>query len=139
MAVQRTLALVKPDAVAAGHHFKILGEIEAAGLSIVALKKLTLTEKQARLFYHVHCERGFFGEVVSFMASGPIYAAVLEGDDAVKRWRDLMGPTDSEKARTDAPLSIRARYGKDKQFNATHGSDHPVNAEFEIGLLFGDL
>ena len=98
---QRTLAIVKPDAVSRGATGEILGRLEAAGLKILALKKIRIGEEQARGFYAVHSERPFFGDLVKFMTSGPVVLAVLEGDNAIERYRDLLGPTDSAQARRE--------------------------------------
>ncbi|MGH6960290.1 MAG: nucleoside-diphosphate kinase, partial [Dongiaceae bacterium] len=117
---ERTLCMVKPDAVARRACGAILQAIEESGLRIVALKSLKLSRAQAEGFYAVHRERPFFAALVEFMTSGPIVAAVLEGDGAIARWRDLMGPTDSKKA---ASGTIRHRFGTDIENNAVHGSD----------------
>ena len=135
--IQRTLSIVKPDAVKAGNHWKILDAIEQSGLKIVAMKKMRLTKAQAEGFYYVHAERPFFGELVEFMTSGPVIVSVLEGEDAIARYRNLMGPTNSEVARTEAPESIRAKFGTDIQNNASHGSDAVDTARFEIAYYFG--
>ena len=98
MALERTFAIIKPDAVKKKVAGQILARIEESGLDIVAMKKMQLTEQGARGFYAVHKERPFFGDLVAFMTSGPVVALVLEGEDAIKRWRDLMGPTNSNEA-----------------------------------------
>lgn len=134
MATERTLAIVKPDAVAKGATGEILRRIEAKGLSILALKKIQLTEQLARGFYAVHKERPFFGDLVSFMSSGPVVIAVLEGESAVATWRELMGPTDSAKAPAG---TIRCDFGTDIERNAVHGSDATATAKVEIGYFFG--
>jgi nucleoside-diphosphate kinase len=134
--MQRTFALVKPDAFAAGHAGKIMAKILESGLTVVAAKTLHLSERQARGFYHVHAERPFFGALVSFMTEGPILAMVLEGENAITRWRDLMGPTDATKAPKD---TIRGMFGTDIERNATHGSDAPETAAFEVGYFFSGL
>jgi len=133
MAVERTLALVKPDAVAAGNTGAILAMIEGAGLRIVSMRMTRLTREQAQAFYAVHRERGFYGELCQFMSSGPIVSLVLEGEDAIARWRDLMGPTDSTKA---GPDTVRGRYGTSVSRNAVHGSDAPSTAAVEIPFFF---
>jgi len=131
--IQRTLAIVKPDAVAAGATGEILKRIEESGLEIVALKRLQLTEGQAQGFYAVHRERPFFGDLVNFMTSGPVVTAVLEGEDAIRRWRDLMGPTNA----SEAPAgTIRGDLGTDVERNASHGSDAPETARVEIAYFF---
>lgn len=134
--MQRTFALIKPDAVAAGHQGAILAQIQAAGLRPVALKTLHLSAKQAQGFYHVHAERPFFGDLVKFMTEGPIVAMVLEGENAISRWRDLMGPTDATKAPKD---TMRGQFGTNIERNATHGSDATETAAFEIGYFFSGL
>lgn len=134
--MQRTLALIKPDAFAAGHQGKIIAAIQESGLKIVALKSLHLSNHQARGFYHVHAARSFFPELVAFMSEGPIVAMVLEGDDAIRRWRDLMGPTDATKAPKN---TLRGQFGKDIERNATHGSDAAETAAFEVGYFFSGL
>ena len=132
--VQRTLAIVKPDATAKpGAAGQILARIEESGLRIVALKKLQLSEEDARGFYAVHKERPFYGELVAFMTSGPVVVAALEGEDAIRRWRDLMGPTDSTKAE---PGTIRGDFGTDIERNASHGSDAPETARVELAYFF---
>ncbi len=134
--MQRTFAAIKPDAVAAGHQGAIVSAIQAAGLRVVALKSLRLSDAQARGFYHVHAERPFFPDLVRFMTEGPIVAMVLEGDNAIQRWRDLMGPTNPANAGPDA---LRKRFGTSIERNATHGSDAPDTAAFEIGFFFSGL
>ena len=134
--VQRTLTIVKPDAVAKGVTGEILSRFEKAGLEIVALKKLRLTEEQARGFYAVHKERPFYGELVEFMTSGPVVVGVLEGSDAIAKNRELMGPTDSTKAE---PGTIRGDFGTDIERNAAHGSDAPETARVEIAYFFNAM
>jgi nucleoside-diphosphate kinase len=132
--VQRTLAIVKPDAAGKpGVTGQILARIEERGLSIVGLKKIQLTEEDARGFYAVHRERPFYGELVEFMTSGPVVVVALEGDDAIQRWRDLMGPTDAAKAE---PGTIRGDFGTDIERNASHGSDAPETAKAELAYFF---
>ena len=131
--VQRTLSIVKPDAVAKGATGEILNRFEKAGLRILALKKLQLSDEQARGFYAVHKARPFFKDLVAFMTSGPIVVSVLEGADAVAKNRDLMGPTDSKKAPRG---TIRGDFGSDIERNAAHGSDAPETARVEIGYFF---
>ena len=130
---QRTLTIVKPDAVAKGLTGEILSRFEKAGLEIVALKKLRLTEQQARGFYAVHKERPFYANLVGFMTSGPVVVGVLEGPDAIAKNRELMGPTDSTKAE---PGTIRGDFGTDIERNAVHGSDAPETARVEIAYFF---
>lgn len=134
--MQRTFAVIKPDAFAAGHQGKIIAAIQESGLRVVALKTLHLSEAQAKGFYHVHKERPFFGDLVKFMTEGPILAMVLEGDNAIKRWRDLMGPTNAKDAPKD---TMRGQFGTDIERNATHGSDAEDTAAFEIGYFFNGL
>ncbi len=133
---ERTLSIVKPDAVAKGATGDILSRFEAAGLRIVAMKKMQLGEQQARGFYAVHRERPFFADLVKFMTSGPIVVSVLEGPDAIARHRELMGPTDS----TEAPAgTIRGDHGTDIERNAVHGSDAPETARVEIAYFFNAM
>jgi nucleoside-diphosphate kinase len=134
--VQRTLTIVKPDAVAKMATGEILSRFEKAGLEIVALKKLRLSEEQARGFYAVHKERPFYGELVQFMTSGPVVVGVLEGPDAIAKNRELMGPTDSTKAE---PGTIRGDFGTDIERNAVHGSDAPETARVEIAYFFNAM
>jgi nucleoside-diphosphate kinase len=134
--MQRTFAVIKPDAVAAGHQGKIIAAIQESGLRVVALKSLHLSEGQAKGFYHVHAQRPFFADLVRFMTEGPIVAMVLEGDNAIKRWRDLMGPTNAKEAPKD---TLRGQFGTDIERNATHGSDAEDTAAFEIGYFFSGL
>ncbi len=130
---ERTLSIIKPDAVekrATGH---ILQAFLDAGLEIVALKKTRLTPELARGFYAVHKERPFFDDLVKFMTSGPVVVSVLEGEGAIAKNRELMGATDSKKA---AAGTIRARFGTDIERNAVHGSDAPETARVEIAYFF---
>jgi len=133
MSDQRTLSIVKPDAVAKGATGEILSRFERAGLRILALKKLRLSEEQARGFYAVHKARPFYKDLVAFMTSGPIVVSVLEGKDAIARNRELMGPTDSSKA---AKGTIRGDFGTDIERNAVHGSDAAETARVEIAYFF---
>ncbi len=135
MAIERTLSIVKPSAVAANHIGAILAKLEQAGLKIVAAKMVHLTRAQAEDFYGVHRERPFFDELVDFMISGPIMVQALEGDDAIKVNRDVMGATNPAEA---APGTIRAEFGKDISENAVHGSDAPETAANEIRFFFDD-
>ncbi len=134
--MQRTFAVIKPDAVAAGHQGAIISAIQKAGLEVVALKTLHLSETQAKGFYHVHKDRPFFGDLVKFMTEGPIVAMVLQGEGAIKRWRDLMGPTNASEAPKD---TLRGQFGTNIERNATHGSDAEDTAAFEIGYFFNGL
>ena len=133
MAVEQTLAIVKPDAVERGLTGEILSRVHAAHFQIVAIKSMRLSKKEAEGFYAVHRERPFFGELTEFMSSGRIVVMVLEAENAILRWRDTMGATDPAKA---APGSIRKELGTSIQFNCTHGSDAPQTAAFEIGYFF---
>jgi nucleoside-diphosphate kinase len=134
--LERTLSIVKPDAVAAGATGDILSRFEKAGLTIVALKKMRLTEAQAQGFYAVHKKRPFFGDLVKFMTEGPIVVSVLEGENAIAKNRDLMGPTDSSKAPAG---TIRGDHGTDIERNAAHGSDAPETARVEIAYFFNAM
>ena len=133
MASERTLAIVKPDGVAKGASGEILRRIEAKGLRIIALKKLQLSEQLARGFYAVHKQRPFYKDLVSFMSSGPVVVAALEGENAVSVWRELMGPTDSAKAPAG---TVRCDFGTDIERNAAHGSDAAATARLEIAYFF---
>ncbi len=135
-APERTLSIVKPDAVARGATGEILARFEKAGLRIVALKKLRLGQEQAEGFYAVHRERPFFKELVAFMTSGPVVVSVLEGEGAIARNRELMGPTDSKKAPKG---TIRGDFGTDIERNAVHGSDAPETARVEIAYFFNAM
>lgn len=136
MPIERTLSIVKPDAVAAGNAGNVIAAIEAAGLKPVAMRMIRLTKQQAEGFYYVHSQRGFFDELTSFMSSGPVVVMALEGEDAIKRYRDLMGATNPANA---APNTLRARFAKSVGENAVHGSDAPETAAFEIGYFFNGL
>ena len=136
MAIERTFAIIKPDAVKAGHTGDILKAVEANGFRIVAMKRIHLTKKQAEGFYAVHRERPFFGPLTDFMCEGPIVAMILEREDAIRKWRDVMGATDPAKA---AEGTLRKQYGSSIQYNATHGSDAPETAAFEMKYFFNDL
>jgi len=131
---QRTLLIIKPDAVAKNAIGNILMRLEADGFVIRELRKVQLTQEKARQFYEVHKERPFYGELVEFMTSGPAVPTVLERDDAVAHLRQFIGETDSTKA---APGTIRAEFGTDVQCNAVHASDSPENAANEIEFFFG--
>jgi len=131
--MERTLAIVKPDAVERGLAGDILKRIEASGLSIRALKKVHLTQAQAGLFYEVHKQRPFYKALCDYMTSGPVVIAVLAGDKAITRWRELMGATDPAKA---AAGTIRKDLGIDVEKNSVHGSDAPETAAQEISFFF---
>ena len=134
MAMERTLAIIKPDAVADGHVGAILTRIEEAGFRITAMKLTRLTRRQAEGFYHVHRGKPFFDSLVTFMTSGPVVLLELEGEDAIARWRAMMGPTNA----AEAPAgTLRAAFGSNIERNAVHGSDAPETAEFERAFFFG--
>lgn len=133
MPVERTLSIIKPDAVAKNVIGEIYGRFEKAGLRIVAAKMLHLTPEQAGQFYAVHKERPFYADLVDFMTSGPVMVQVLEGENAVDLNRELMGATDPQKA---APGTIRADLAETVDENAVHGSDGPDTAKVEIGFFF---
>jgi len=133
MSLERTLAIIKPDAVSRGLTGEILSRIHAAGFQIMAMKSLRLTKTEAEGFYAVHRGKGFFEDLTTFMSSGKVFVLVLEGDRAIARWRDTMGATDPAKA---APGTIRREFGSSIQNNCTHGSDAPETAAFEIGYFF---
>ena len=133
MSVEMTLSIVKPDAVGRGLIGAILKRFESAALKIVAGKLVRLTPERARNFYAVHKERPFFASLCAYMSSGPIFVAVLEGEAAIARHREIMGATDPAKA---APGTIRKDWGKDVEQNAVHGSDGPDTAATEIAFFF---
>ena len=136
MSIERTFAIIKPDAVSRGQQGEILARIHKAGFKIVAIKSMRLTKEEAGGFYAVHKERPFFGELTDFMSSGKIFAMVLEGEAAIAKWRETMGATDPRKA---APGTIRHDLGTTIGNNCTHGSDAPDTAAFEIGYFFSGL
>ncbi|MBN9561321.1 MAG: nucleoside-diphosphate kinase [Alphaproteobacteria bacterium] len=136
MATERTLSIIKPDATRRNLTGKINACFEAAGLRIVAQKRLQLTKPQAEAFYAVHKERPFFAGLVTFMTSGPVVAQVLEGDNAVARNREIMGATDPKKA--DAG-TVRAQFAEDIEANSVHGSDSAENAAIEIAFFFAGI
>jgi nucleoside-diphosphate kinase len=133
MAIERTFAIIKPDAVAKNAIGAIIAAIEQAGLRVIGLRRLHLSQAQAEGFYGVHRERPFFRDLVTFMSSGPCVIMALEGDNAIQRWRGLMGPTDSKKAPAG---TIRASFGTNIERNAVHGSDGSDTARFELGWFF---
>jgi len=133
MAVQRTLSIIKPDAVAADRIGAICSRFEEAGLRIIAARMLHATEAQARAFYAVHRERPFYEDLVAFMTSGPILVQVLEGEGAIERNREIMGATDPADA---APGTIRADFARSIEENAVHGSDGPETAKEEVAFFF---
>ncbi|MDQ0591440.1 nucleoside-diphosphate kinase [Variovorax paradoxus] len=136
MAIERTLSIIKPDAVAKNVIGKIVSRFEAAGLKIVAAKLVHLSRNEAEQFYAVHKERPFFKDLVEFMISGPVFVQVLEGDDAIAKNRDLMGATDPKKA---APGTIRADFADSIDANAVHGSDAAETAANEVAFFFAGL
>lgn len=133
MSVERTLSIVKPDAVGRNLIGEILRRFETAGLKIVAGKLLRLTPERVRSFYAVHKERPFFAGLCAYMSSGPIFVSVLEGENAIMKNREIMGATDPAKA---VPGTIRKDLGKDVEQNAVHGSDGPDTAASEIAFFF---
>jgi nucleoside-diphosphate kinase len=136
MAVERTLSIIKPDAVAKNVIGQIYTRFEKAGLKIVAARMMWLSRAQAEGFYAVHKERPFFKDLVEFMSSGPVMVQVLEGDDAIQKNRELMGATDPKKAE---PGTIRADFAQSIDANAVHGSDSPESAAAEIAYFFSAL
>lgn len=134
--VERTLAIIKPDAVKKQAIGDIIGRYEAAGLRPVAIRMMTLTKAKAEGFYAVHRARPFFDSLTTFMSSGSVVVLILVGEDAIKRHRDLMGATDPAKA---DPGTIRARHGSSIEANAVHGSDSAETAKFEIGYFFSGM
>ena len=130
---QRTLSIVKPDAVAKHGIGAVLARIEQGGLRVVAGRTLQLSRAQAEAFYAVHAERPFFSDLCDFMTSGPVFVSVLEGENAIVRYREVLGATDPSKA--DAG-TVRADYGTDVEKNAAHGSDAPETAAQEIAFFF---
>ena len=133
MAIERTFSIVKPNACQKNVIGAILKMIEEAGLKIVATKKIHMTKAQAEGFYAVHSERPFFGSLTDFMSSGPCVVSILEGEDAIKRYRELMGATNPADA---AEGTIRKLYADDIEANAVHGSDAPETAAFEMNYFF---
>jgi nucleoside-diphosphate kinase len=134
MSAERTLSIIKPDATAKpGAAGEILARFERAGLRILAMKRIHLTDELARGFYAVHKKRPFYGELVKFMTSGPVVVSVLEGEGAIAKHRELLGPTDSTKAPKG---TIRGDFGTDIERNAAHGSDAVETAKLEISYFF---
>jgi nucleoside-diphosphate kinase len=136
LAIDRTFAIIKPDAVKRGLTAEVLSRVHAAKFQIVAIKSMRLTKSEAEGFYAVHRERPFFGELTEFMSSGKAVVMVLEAESAILKWRETMGATDPAKA---TPGTIRKELGTSIQFNCTHGSDAPETAAFEIGYFFAGL
>ena len=135
MAIERTLSIVKPDAVAKNVIGEIYNRFEKAGLKIVAAKMKQLTPADAARFYAVHEGKPFYDDLVAFMTSGPVMIQVLEGEDAIAKNRELMGATNPQEA---APGTIRADFAKSIDANAVHGSDAPETAAYEIGVFFSE-
>jgi nucleoside-diphosphate kinase len=136
MALERTLSIIKPDAVAKNVIGQILARFEAGGLKLVAARMMHLSRAEAEAFYGVHRERPFFKDLVDFMVSGPIMVQVLEGDSAIAKNRELMGATDPKKA---APGTIRADFADSIDANAVHGSDAPETARNEVAFFFPSM
>jgi len=134
--VERTFSIIKPNAVKKNLIGRIDAMIEESGLRIVAMKKIHMSKAQAEGFYHVHAARPFFNDLTTFMSSGPCVVQVLEGENAIARYRELMGATDPAKA---ADGTIRKLYGENVEANSTHGSDAPETAAFEIAYFFSQL
>jgi nucleoside-diphosphate kinase len=136
MSIERTFGIVKPDAVAKNAVGGVIGMIEGGGLKIVGLRLVRLADAQARAFYAVHKERPFFNDLVKFMTSGPAVVIAIEGENAIARYREIMGPTDSKKAPAG---TIRNKYGTDIEKNAVHGSDGSDTARAELAFFFAGL
>lgn len=136
MAIERTFSIIKPDATRRNLTGKINSKIEEAGLRIIAQKRLQLTKAQAEGFYAVHKERAFFNDLVSFMISGPVVVQVLEGENAVAAYREIMGATNPENA---APGTIRKEFAESIEANSVHGSDSLENAAIEISYFFSQV
>ncbi len=130
--IQHTLAIIKPDAVAAGNRGKIIDKIEQSGFKIIAIKQTELTKEKAEEFYAIHKGKPFFDEIISFMISGPIVVLVLEKENAIEQWRKLMGKAEIEG-------TLRNLFGTSVTKNAVHGSDSPETAKIEIKLFFPEL
>ena len=135
MAIQRTFSIIKPDATARNLTGAINAKIEEAGLRIIAQKRIRLSKEQAEGFYAVHKERPFFNDLVSFMVSGPVVVQALEGEDAIAKYREVMGATNPEDA---APGTIRKEFAESIEANSVHGSDAPETAAIEIPFFFSD-
>ncbi len=134
--MERTFSIIKPDAVKRNLSGEILSMIQQSGLKVVAMKMIHLTKEQAEGFYAVHKERPFFDSLVEYMCSGPVVCSVLEGENAISRYRELMGATNPEQA---AEGTIRKKYALTLEANSAHGSDAPETAAFEIGYFFNAL
>ena len=136
MSIERTFAIIKPDAVGRNLQGDILARIHKAGFKVIAIKSMRMTKEEAAGFYAVHKARPFFGELTDFLSSGKIFAMVLEADGAISKWRETMGATDPKKA---AAGTIRHDLGASIQMNCTHGSDAPETAAFEISYFFSAM
>ena len=136
MSIERTFGIVKPDAVAKNAIGGVIEMIEKTGLKLVGVRMVKLSDPQARAFYAVHKERPFFPNLVKFMTSGPCVVMAIEGENAIARYREVMGPTDSKKAPAG---TIRNKYGTDIERNAVHGSDGPDTARTELAFFFAGL
>ena len=136
MSIERTFGIVKPDAVEKNAVGGVVDMVEKAGLKIVGLRLVKITDAQARAFYAVHKERPFFPDLVKFMTSGPAVVMAIEGENAIARYREVMGPTDSKKAPAG---TIRNKYGTNIERNAVHGSDGPDTAKVELAFFFAGL
>jgi len=134
--LQRTLSMVKPDGVRKGLIGEVIRRFESRGLRVAALKMVHLERREAEAFYDVHRERGFFGELIQFISSGPVVAMVLEGENAVQKTREIMGATNPKEA---APGTLRADFAQEVTENIVHGSDSPENAALEIAFFFSRL
>jgi nucleoside-diphosphate kinase len=134
--MERTLAIIKPDAFRAGHTGAIIQRIERSGFQIRAMRLVSLTRQEAEGFYAVHRDKAFFPSLAEFMSSGPAVVLALEAPDAIRKWRGLMGATNPERA--DAG-TIRKEFGESIERNATHGSDAPETAAFELGYFFAGV
>ncbi len=133
---ERTLGIIKPDAVSKGYAGKILAIIEEKGFKIVGLKKIKLTKEKAEGFYYVHKEKPFFNSLTDFMSEGPIIVMVLEKENAISEWRELMGATNPENAKEG---TLRKMFAENIERNAVHGSDSPESANYEISYFFNAL
>ena len=131
----RTFTIIKPDSVRKGNFGKIISRLESEGFRVLGVKKIALSERQAQAFYAVHKERPFYGSLVEYMTSGPVYVAALEKDNAVASLRQVMGATDPAKADAN---TIRKEFGESIEQNAIHGSDSDENAKIEIGFFFAE-
>jgi nucleoside-diphosphate kinase len=131
--MERTLAIIKPDAIAAGNMGAIIAHLQGEGFRVIGTRLMHLSTAQARAFYEVHRERPFYDSLVAFMTSGPVAPLALEAENAVPRLRQVMGATDSQQA---APGTVRALYGTNVERNAIHGSDSPENAALELSFFF---